>query len=506
MPDRAEPVARTTRTTSAPIPSGSDFAYRTAAELAEAMAAGQVSAVELAQDAIERIERYDGTINAVCVRDFDRALAAAREADAARARGDLRPLLGIPMTVKESFNVAGLPTTWGMPWFRDFTASEDALAVARVKAAGAVILGKTNVPLALGDLQSYNDIYGTTRNPWDPTRTPGGSSGGSAAALAAGYGALSLGSDIAGSLRAPAHYCGVYAHKPTFGLVPARGHTPPPAPPIAIERDLAVIGPMARSAADLSLLLDILAEPDELTLGAAYRLALPPARHHELANYRVLLIDTHPLIPTAASVRSALDQLAGHLAAAGAKVERESPLLPDQAEAGTLYLRLLFSVFSANLPPEEYERIRAAAAGLVDTDSGPAAARLRGFALTHRDWLLADGERARLRQRWRELFTEFDVVVCPAMPTPAFPHDQTDMGSRRITIDGSSYDYGDQLAWAGVATAPGLPATALPIGTSETGLPIGAQVIGPMFSDRTTLRFAELVERDFGGFTPPPLD
>jgi amidase len=278
MPDRATPVARTTRTTSAPIPTGSDFAYRTAAELAEAMAAGQVSAVELAQDAIERIERYDGTINAVCVRDFDRALAAAREADAARARGDVRPLLGIPMTVKESFNVAGLPTTWGMPWFRDFTASEDALAVARVKAAGAVILGKTNVPLALGDFQSYNDIYGTTRNPWDPTRTPGGSSGGSAAALAAGYGALSLGSDIAGSLRAPAHYCGVYAHKPTFGLVPARGHTPPPAPPIAIERDLAVIGPMARSAADLSLLLDILAEPDELTLGAAYRFALPPAR------------------------------------------------------------------------------------------------------------------------------------------------------------------------------------------------------------------------------------
>ena len=492
--------------TSTPIPSGSDFAYLSATELVGALAAGQVSAVELTQAAIARIERYDGTINAVCVSDFDRALAAAGAADAARAEGDARPLLGVPMTVKESYNVAGLPTTWGIPQFRDFMPSEDAVAVARVKSAGAVVLGKTNVPFGLGDLQSYNDIYGMTRNPWDPERTPGGSSGGSAAALAAGYGALSLGSDIAGSLRAPAHYCGVYAHKPTFGLLPTRGHTPPPFPPVPTERDLSVIGPMARSAADLSLLLDILAEPDELTLGMAYRLALPPARHDDLASYRVLFFDTHPLIPTAASVRSALDRLAEQLAAAGATVARESPLLPDQAEAGRLYLRLLFSVLSANFPLDQYELARAAAVRLVATDRGPAAERTRGSALTHRDWILADGERARLRQRWRELFAAFDVVVCPGMPTPAFPHDHTDPLHRRVTIDGASHDYGDQLVWAGVATAPGLPATVLPIGASAAGLPIGAQVIGPMFEDRTPIRFAELVEHEFGGFTPPPLD
>src|SRR5205807_8641154 len=208
-----------------------------------------------------------------------RALQAARAADAARARSDTRPLLGIPLTVKESYNVAGLPTTWGIPAQKDFTPTEDALSITRVKDAGGVILGKTNLPLGLGDWQSYNEIYGTTNNPYDLGRTPGGSSGGAAAALAAGYGALSLGSDLGGSLRVPAFHCGVYAHKPTFALVPSRGHTPPPFPPLPFDRDLAVIGPMARSAADLTLLLDAIAGPDPLEAGIAYRLALPPPRH-----------------------------------------------------------------------------------------------------------------------------------------------------------------------------------------------------------------------------------
>jgi amidase len=483
-----------------------DFDYMTATGLAAAMAAREVSAVELAQAAIARIERHDEQINAVCVRDFERALAAAREADAARARGEVRPLLGVPMTVKESFNVAGLPTTWGIPAFKDFRASEDAVAVARVKAAGAVILGKTNVPFALGDLQSYNDIYGATNNPWDLGRTPGGSSGGSSAALAAGYGALSLGSDIGGSLRAPAHFCGIYAHKPTFGLLPTRGHTPPPAPALPIDADLSVVGPMARSAADLALMLDVLAGPDERVHGDAYRLALPPPRHDQLAPFRVLVLDTHPLMPTAASVRAAIDRLAARLSQSGAKVTRESTLLPDQAEAARLYMRLLFSFFGANWPPEMYEGACAAAAKLDDADRSLAAERLRGAALSHRDWILADRARAQLRQRWRELFLAFDVVVCPVLPTPAFPHDHdANLVSRRITIDGSSRPYADQMIWPGVATAPGLPATAVPIDRSEDGLPIGVQIIGPMFEDRTPIRFAELIERAFGGFVPPPL-
>jgi amidase len=483
-----------------------DLDYRSATELADLLTTGAASAVELAEAAIARIERHDGGLNAVCVRDFDRALAAARDADAARARGEHRPLLGIPMTVKESFHVAGLPTTWGIPEFAGFVPDADALAVQRVKAAGAVVLGKTNVPLVLGDLQSYNEVYGTTNNPWDTSRTPGGSSGGSAAALAAGFGALSLGSDIGGSLRNPAHSCGVHAHKPTVGLVPTRGHTSPGTPVLAEDQDLAVIGPMARSAADLRLLLDLLAEPDPLGSRSAYRLALLPARHESLAGYRVLVLESHPLLPTGASVRRAIAGFAERLAAAGATVAHESPLLPDQAGAARLYMRMLLSELGSRFPAEVYERARDGAARLDPEDRSLAAERSRGTVLSHRDWMLADDERTLLRQRWHDLFAEFDVVVCPVMPTPAFPHDHSPIPTRRIRIDDAEFDYFDQLALAGIATLPGLPATALPVGTSEDGLPIGVQAIGAMYADRTTIRFAELAEREFGGFTPPPLD
>ena len=288
----------------------SDLDYRTTTELVGLLAARKVSAVELLERSVARIEARDKQINAVVVRDFERARDAAKAADAALARGERAPLLGVPMTVKESYNVAGLPTTWGFPAAKDFRPNDDALAVTRVKAAGAVILGKTNVPISLADWQSYNDVYGTTNNPWDLTRTPGGSSGGSAAALAAGYVSLELGSDIGGSLRVPAHYCGVFAHKPSLGLVPPRGQTPPNVPPLPFENDLAVIGPMARSAADLALALDVVAGPDEQVNAIAYRLALPPPRHDDLKGFRVLVVDTHPLIPTANSVRTALGRLA----------------------------------------------------------------------------------------------------------------------------------------------------------------------------------------------------
>jgi amidase len=483
----------------------SEWDYRSAGEIAGALQARKISALELTDHVIARIEALDPKINAVVVHDFDRARDAAEAADASLGRGERRPLLGVPITVKESFNVAGLPTTWGIVAAKGFVPPEDAVAVARLKAAGAVVLGKTNVPLVLADWQSFNDIYGTTNNPWDLTRTPGGSSGGSAAALAAGFGPLSPGSDIAGSLRVPANFCGVYGHKPTHGIIPTRGHAPPRVPALQRNIDLAVVGPMARSASDLALALDILAGPDELRDAIAYRLTLPPPRHLALKDFRVLIIDTHPLLPTSVTVRTALEKFSERLGKAGVTVARESPLVPDFAEAARLYMRLLLPTFSASWPLEQYNQVQAVAAALPPSDNSLTAERLRGVVLSHRDWMAADAARTGLRERWRQLFARWDVVVCPTMPTPAYPHDHSMPDyARHIDIDGKEYPYQDQLVWAGVATAPGLPATAAPIDRSDTGLPIGVQIIGPYLEDRTTIAFAELMEQEFGGFVPPP--
>jgi amidase len=484
----------------------SQWSFKTAVELSAALAAKQVSAVELAQDAIGRIERHDAKVNAVCVRDFERGLAAARAADAELARGISKPLLGIPMTVKESFNVAGLPTTYGNPAQKDFRPTEDALSITRVKDAGGVILGKTNVPIALADWQSYNEVYGTTNNPFGLDRTPGGSSGGSSAALAAGYGALSLGSDIGGSLRVPAFHCGIYAHKPTFNLAANRGHIAPPLPPLPFDRDLSVIGPMARGAADLALLLDVMAGPDPLEAGKGYKLALPPARHSGLKDFRVLLIDSDPVLPPDTAVRGTLETLAANLAKAGVKVDRNSPLLPDFAASSRLYMRMLMSFLAGSYAPEIYAGAKTASEALAADDTSLAAERLRGIVLSHRDWVIADGGRTRLRAQWRELFKTYDAVICPIMPTPAFPHDHSaDQEARRIKVDNREIVYPDQLAWPGIATLPGLPSTAIPTGFAPDGLPVGVQIVGPWLEDRTPLKLAELIEREFGGFKPPPM-
>ncbi|MET9490363.1 amidase [Nocardia sp. NPDC006630] len=484
-----------------------EWSFLAVEELSAALRAGEVTSVELTEEAIARIERDDKAINAICVPDFDRARAAARRADEALARGEERPLLGIPVTVKECYNIAGLPTTWGMPQYANYMPAEDAVQVARLEAAGAVMLGKTNVPLGLQDIQSFNEIYGTTNNPWDHDRTSGGSSGGSAAALASGFGTLSIGSDIAGSLRTPAHFCGIYAHKPTLGLVANRGMVAPPEPALPLDLDLAVVGPMARTARDLTLLLDVMAGPDPLTRGVAYDLALPPARHERLANFNVLVLEDHPLIPTGSAVRAGVNRVADALADAGARVERHSPLLPDLTEAATLYTQLMFASSIARFPVESYEQLQTRAAGLSADDQSLDATRLRAMVFSLRDWLEANNRRELHRHGWRQLFAEFDAVVCPITPTPAFPHDHNPNPlERRIDIDGVEYPYFDQLVWAGVATMPGLPATAIPAGRSPEGLPVGVQLIGPMFEDRTPLRLAELLEQRIGGFQAPEQD
>ena len=420
------------------------------------------------------------------------------------ARGERRPLLGVPVTIKESYNIAGLPTTWGIPAARDFVPEEDALAVARLKSAGVVILGKTNVPFVLGDWQSYNDIHGATNNPWDKTRTPGGSSGGSSAALAAGFGPLSLGSDIGGSLRVPAHFCGVCAHKPTHGIIPSRGHLPPGLPALPVTADLAVIGPMARSVDDLSLAFNLIAGLDEAAEGRGYRLSLPRARHDKLAEFRVLFIAEHPLLPTSPEVGASLEHLAKQLTAAGVDVKRETPLLPDLAASARLYVKLLNAVLSVRLPDDQYQEMQAcdrenssrrskldcgARARRRDESSRMAAGRFRAST--------PQTPVARLVSRVRRRHLS-------AVRVPAFPHDpSTPQEARKMAIGGKDFPYLHQLVWAELATTCGLPATVIPIGVTE-GLPIGVQIIGPEYEDRTPLAFARAVEREFGGFTPPP--
>lgn len=489
-----------------PLTADGNLAYQNTEELVAALASRRVSSLELVDNAIKRIESLDSYTNAVVVRDFDKARSAAAAADAALSRGNRAPLLGVPMTVKESFNIGGLPTTWGIPAAKGWLAAKDAEAVARLKSAGAIILGKTNLPIMISDWQSYNDVYGTTNNPWDFGRTPGGSSGGSAATLAAGFVSLELGSDINGSIRCPAHFCGVFGHKPTPGLIPLHGHVPPKSNPFAADGSvgLGVCGPMARSARDLARALDVMAGPDAAQ-SMAYRLVLPRSRHDTLANFRVLVLDTHPLLPTAASVRAAIERLSERLFKLGSKVAHGSPSLPDLADAARLHQKILFSFSQAFGSPDFYKRIESKVAALAPDDNSLTAWRLRGAILSHRDWIAANSARDQLRQQWHEVFREWDVVVCPIMPTTAFAHDHTpDQEDRHIDIDGEEYPYRDQSVWPGMATTPGLPATVVPVDQSEDGLPIGVQIIGPYLEDHTTIKFAGLIEREFGGFVAPP--
>lgn len=441
-----------------------DLGAASALETAAAVASGAVSALEACDAAIARIEALDGPINAVVVRDFDRARAAARAIDAGGRGTAGKPFLGVPMTVKESNDVAGLPTTWGMPMFKGLPpAGEDGVAVARLKAAGAVILGKTNAPVALADWQAVNPIYGRTVNPHDHARTPGGSSGGASAALAAGMVPLELGSDIGGSIRVPAHMCGVFGHKPSWGIIPLKGHGFPGTD--GIDVPLAVVGPMARSAADLAVALDVLAGP----IDGPWRLDLPPARHAALKDHRVLVLDSHPLAAADAAVRDPLNALARALEAAGARVSRRAATLPDLGAAHNGYVRMLNAITSRGVP----------GAQPIDAHA----------------WMDLEDMQMRLARQWRAVFADVDVVLTPPFGAPAFPHeDEPEWNARTLMIDGQATRYGAQLAWPGLATFPNLPATAAPIGRTAMGLPVGVQIMAGPFEDRTAITFARLLQ------------
>ena len=452
-----------------------DLAFRTAIELAALVRAKEVSSVELTRYFIDRIERYDETLNAVVVRDFERALAAAESADEALSSGTvLGPLHGLPMTIKESYDIAGLATTWGRPAAAQNVAESDATVVTRFKEAGAHFLGKTNVPIDLGDLQSYNEIYGTTRNPWNLERTPGGSSGGTAVALASGMTGLDSGSDIGGSIRNPAHFCGVYGHKPTWSVVPMSGHTPPRVPSIPQDPDLAVVGPLARSAEDLALAMEIISGPDTLT-APGWHLDLPEPRMTSLDGLRVALWPDDETAPVEREIADRVAAVGARLARLGATVSDTVRPLFSAAEAHEVYMALLLSITGGS-------------AGNID----------------HQTWMRLNSRRGGYRLQWQSFFRDWDILLCPITATDAFPHDHSPANERTLAVNGEARPYFEQVFWAGLATLAYLPSTVFPTGLSKNGLPIGLQAIGAEFDDRTTIEFARLVERELGGFVPPP--
>ena len=482
-----------------------DLALRPATELAQRLRRRELSALELLQHHLRRVERLNPAINAVVVFDTDAALQRARDADAALARGACwGPLHGLPMTVKESFDLPGLPTTWGFEAMRGNIATRPAAAVQRLLDAGAVVYGKTNVPVALADWQSFNPVYGTTHNPWNRERTPGGSSGGSAAALAAGLSALELGSDIGASIRNPAHYCGVWGHKPTWGVVPMQGHQLP-GDECPDMTDIGAAGPLARSAHDLTLAMDILASP----LRAFGPLGWMPAawRDHGVPapRLRIAVIDDDPLAEVDGSVRAQFRQLVDFLRRSGVTVgEAERPV--DSTEAWQTYVPLVRSAVSAHLSEDEYAQARAHAAAQPPGSTEFPAMHWQGLTLAHRDWVMLDEVRSRLRRQWAEFFERWDLLICPVATTPAFPQNQQGFRwQRMVRVNGREQPSTTSLFWAGYTNLCGLPATAVPLGLSDEGLPIGAQVCGPVFADPVCLRFARWLESEYRAFQPPPM-
>jgi amidase len=477
------------------------LAFRAATDLAAEVRARRIGARELLEVYLARIERYDGRLNAVVVKDFDRARRRADEADAALARGEVwGPLHGVPMTVKESCPVAGLPTTRGSPDLKGNIATADMLAVDRLRRAGAVIFGKTNVPLMLAEWQSFNEVYGTTNNPWDLSRTPGGSSGGAAAALAAGLTALELGSDVGGSIRNPAHSCGVYGHKPTHGIVPQRGHEL--GGKIA-PRDIQVMGPMARTPADLRACLQIVAGPDEVE-GAGWQLQLPEPRAKQLREYRVAVMFDAEESPVDASIQDQLQGLAGFLAREGAVVRETRPDI-ETAEALRVFVQLVRATAAGRLTDAMFEKELEYLKGTDRADESYRTRVSRANTMSHRDWHAANEARHKMRLRWVEFFREWDVLLCPVASTVATKHDQhTSVYEQKVTVNGKSMLSTNQYFWTGYPGVTLLPVTVAPIGTSPEGLPVGVQIIGPPYGDLKTIHFASLLEHSYRGFVPPP--
>lgn len=476
--------------------------FRSATDLARLMRAGKISASELLGLCLDQYARHNGALNAVVVTDVERARKSAAAADRRLKKGKPKGIFdGVPMTAKESFDWAGTPSTWGAPRLKDNIAPSDAVAITRLTDAGAVIYGKTNVPLMLADWQSYNDIYGTTNNPWDVTRVPGGSSGGAAVALATGMSALEIGSDIGASIRNPAHYCGVYGHKPTWNVVPYRGHY---LPGVVHPTDISVAGPLARSARDLSGMMKLLAGSDGPE-ARGLRVALPLARQTSLKDFRVAVMLSDPVSEVDQPVQELIASLATFLERKVKKLSLTARPAFSTAEAMDVFIALLRSATSRRQTEEEFAANAAKVAGFAAEDQSYYAKMLRAYVMPHRTWLAVSERRHQMRLIWDQFFEEWDVLLCPAAASAAFPHDHVgERHERSIAVNGRYVPTTDQLFWAGYSGCFHLPSTVAPLGLTPQGLPSGVQIVTRQYGDFTSIRFAELLEQDYAGFVPPP--
>ena len=479
-----------------------ELTLKPAIELAGMIQRREVGAEELLNLHLDRYQQFNSQLNAVVFCQIDKARTRAQAADTALTRGQIwGPLHGLPMTVKDSFDWVGSPSTWGIPALQDNYPKKDAIIVERLQAAGAIIYGKTNVPLKLADWQSFNDIYGTTNNPWDLSRSPGGSSGAAAVALATGMSSLEIGSDIGASIRNPAHYCGIFGHKPTMGIVPLQGHQQPHDHTLY---DIMVGGPMARSAADLTMTLNVLAgaaAPDHM----GWRLKLPPPRKSRLSDFKVGVMLQSPACVQDNTLTEQLEVTVDALDRAGVQVDRSAWPNIDMQRCQHIYMLLLRATLGTSLSDEEFEAKCTEAKDRNADDRSCRAYMERGASIHHRDWWQLHNEREAMRLRWTEFFDDHDLLLCPTAASTAFPHDhQGERADRTIEINGRQEPVTDQFFWAGLCGMVYLPSTVVPAGLTRQGLPCGLQIVAGYLEDLTALEFARLMEQEIGGFTAVP--
>jgi len=483
-------------------PVAGDVPFWSASRLATAIREKKIGSLELLDAYLARIEKYNPRLNAIVELDLAAARKRAMAADEALVRGDsFGPLHGIPITIKDSIDVAGFASTWGSKELKDNRPAKSAPVVDALTAAGAIVFGKTNIPWFALSWETFNDLHGTTNNPWDLSRSPGGSSGGSAVALAAGLTALEVGSDSGGSLRNPAHYCGIYSHKPTFGVtsiegqsVPGLGHVP----------DIMVLGPLARSAEDLAMALDIIARPKE-TDAVAWRLELPAAKQTKLSDFRVAVMLEHEGSDVDNEMVEILRSFANSLVQKGARISFVARPDIDFDAAHKLFLTLYSASGSGAMPELYWKLISQMALFFRKSSNSEIASIVRGYTQRHRDWIRLDLVRNDLRAAWAAFFREYDILLCPAAASPALPHDQSSKIDRfrSIVVNGKRVAATDQWFWAGLAAVAYLPATTAPVGLSSAGLPVGVQIIGPQYGDHTCIAFARLIEQELRAFVTP---